>query len=537
MIENILYYGDNLDILRRYIKDESVDLIYLDPPVYNNVESKKFCGEQLPPESAVQVENPPNPSIRSQAAQSAARELEARQDRLRRVMQASRAILGENEVFAHLSMMMPRLRELYRALKPAGIIYLHTDPLLMPYLKIIMDAIFGPQNFRNEIIWKRTQPKSRARKRLPGAYDVLLTYAKSERAIFQSQYRKYNSKYVEKFYRFVEPGTGRRYMLDNLTNPKKDRPDRTYEFPPGSGVVRVWRWKKERMVQAWEQGRVVVPKKGKVARYVRYLDEMPGIPVSDVWDDIEPLHGSGSENFGYPSQKPEALLERIIRMSTREGDLVLDPFLGSGTTAAVANRLNRRWMGVDIDQMAISLCKYRLCGKDGDQRQYKVFGEPASFEEAKTLSAEDPVQFAWWALGLVGAQPLYLIDEIEKTACGRIFFHDDPRGEKKQFLFFVKASRPTLEDIRILLASADREKAVMGALITLQAPGEPILTEAAGAGFYNSAWGKYPRLQIITVADLLKGEHINYPHPQYVDTSHQKFSRVKVKDKEQLNLL
>ncbi|MBW2092400.1 MAG: site-specific DNA-methyltransferase, partial [Deltaproteobacteria bacterium] len=272
-------------------------------------------------------------------------------------------------------------------------------------------------------------------------------------------------------------------------------------------------------------------------RYVRYLDEMPGIPVSDVWDDIASLHGSDLEKFGYPSQKPEALLERIIRISRDEGHLILDPFCGSGTLLNVAERLNRKWIGIDLSQQALSLCKYRLRDTYGDRVKYEIVGEPASLDEARALAARDPAQFAWWAVGLAGARPLELKEKMRGNAYGQIFFHDDPKGETKQVILSVIANPAGIEDIRKLVELADRNKAEIAALAALQKPSEPILSEAAKAGFYDSPWGKFPRLQILTVVDLLEGKRIEYPHARYIGLPPKKSTRIKEKEKEQLELL
>ncbi|MBW1708365.1 MAG: site-specific DNA-methyltransferase [Deltaproteobacteria bacterium] len=536
MTGNTLYYGDNLTILRRDFKNESVDLIYLDPPFNRNLSYKSLFTRKNIAKPAAQSSQASGYWVWDSAALSACLEIEAAGDSLARAMQAIRLVVDENEVLAYLVRMVPRLVELHRVLKPTGVIYLHGDPVVTPYLKIFMDAVFGPLNYRNEVIWKRVQPKSPAKVQLSRFHDVILVYAKSEKAVFHRQYRKHDPKYLERFYRFTDRGTGRRYMLDNLANPKKDRPDRTYEFPPGSGVVRVWRWTKERMMKAWEEGRVVIPEKGKVARYVRYLDEMPGVPLSDVWDDIECLHSAGEEMSGNSLQKPEALLERIIRISSNEGDQVLDPFCGSGTSLAAAEGLNRSWIGIDVNLMALTLTKNRLRDAYGNQLKYKIIGEPGSLADAQTLADNSPGQFKWWALGLVDARP-YEVNETEEDILGQIHFFDDPRGKTKLIVFRVNPGTADIVDVRELRELVMRTKAEIGVLITLREPSESMLSVAARAGFYESPWGRYHRLQIITVADLLGGKRIDYPHARYVRASQKKSPKIKEKDKEQLELL
>ncbi len=283
---SLLYYGDNLDILRRYIGDESVDLIYLDPPFKSNQDYNVLFAEKNGGPAAAQIRAFEDTWYWDRTAAAAFRETVEAGGVVAQAMVAFRTFLGENDMLAYLSMMAPRLTELRRVLKPTGTIYLHCDSTASHYLKMLMDAAFGPVNFRNEIIWKRAQPKSHAKVRFSRAHDVILSFAKSERASFNTQYKPHDPQYLKKFYRFTEPETDRKYTLGDLTNPNKKRPNLTYEFPPGSGVVRVWRWTRKRMMKAWEEGRIVIPEEGEVARYKRYLDEMPGTPITDLWDDI-----------------------------------------------------------------------------------------------------------------------------------------------------------------------------------------------------------------------------------------------------------
>jgi DNA modification methylase len=252
---------------------------------------------------------------------------------------------------------------------------------------LVLDSIFGPKNFCNEIIWERSQPKGHAVIRFSRAHDVIFFYAKSEATKFNPQYKEHNPEYLQKFYRFNDKETGRRYRLGDLANPNKNRPNLTYEFPPGSGTVRVWQWTKERMIKAWEDGLIVIPEKGEVAQLKRFLDEMPGTLAKDIWTDIEHLHGHQKESLSYPTQKPEALLERIIQASSNEGDIVLDPFCGCGTTINVAERLKRRWIGIDITYLAINLIKRRLKDSFGNElTPYEVIGVPADSLSAQALA-------------------------------------------------------------------------------------------------------------------------------------------------------
>jgi DNA modification methylase len=535
MTNNFLYYGDNLDILRRYIKDETIDLIYLDPPFNSQQDYNVLFAEKSGVRSAAQIKAFGDTWKWDQgAAQTYQRVVEAG-GTLSETLQGFRRLLGSNNMLAYLVMMAPRLAELWRVMKPTGTIYLHCDPTASHYLKLLMDSIFDVKNFRNEIVWKRSQPKSHTKIRFSRAHDVLLCYAKTEASPFYQAYTQHDPTYIKKFYRHVEPETGRRYRLDNLANPNKNRPHLTYEFPPGSGTTKVWRWTKERMTRAWEEGRVIIPGIGQVVAYKRYLDEMEGTLPTDVWDDIEHLHGSHKERLGYPTQKPLALLERIIKASSKEGDIVLDPFCGCGTTIAAAQKLGRKWIGIDITTIAINLIKTRLLSAYGETitKTYTMRGEPTTYSEAQALAEQDKYQFQWWALGLVGARGTEEKKGADQGIDGRLYFHDEAAGGKtKQVVFSVKGGHSGVKDVRDLRGVVEREQAEIGVLITLQEPTQPMRTEAAGTGFYQSAWGKHPRLQILTIAELLEGKRIDMPPLGQVNITFKKAPRAKSEEPE-----
>jgi site-specific DNA-methyltransferase (adenine-specific) len=242
------------------------------------------------------------------------------------------------------------------------------------------------------------------------------------------------------------------------------------------------------------------------------LDEMAGTVVTSVWEDIPFINSQAAERLGYPTQKPEALLERIILASSNEGDTIIDPFCGCGTAIAVAQRLKRQWIGIDITHLAITLIKHRLQDTYGDQIFYKVIGEPEAFPDAAILAQEDPYQFQVWALGLVGARPIQLKKGADQGIDGRIYFHDEGKhGRTKQVILSVKSGHLKLSDLRDLRGVLQREAAQIGVLISLQTPTKPMRTEAASAGFYASPWGNHPSLQLLTIADLFDGKGINYP--------------------------
>ncbi len=537
MAENVLYYGDNLDILRRYVADESVDLVYLDPPFKSQRDYNVLFQERSGELSTAQIQAFEDTwSWDLTAARAFEETVEAGGD-VSRAMQSFRTFLGESDMLAYLSMMAPRLVELRRTLRETGSIYLHCDPTASHYLKLLLDAVFGPTNFRTEIIWKRTTAHSdtrQGRKQHGRLHDVLLFYSKGDDWTWNPIYLPYDPEYVEKKYRHVEPGTERRYMLDNITGPggaAKGNPK--YEV---MGVARYWRYSKEKMKQLIREGRVVQPSPGRVPRYKRYLDEMPGVVMGDMWTDIPPINAMAAERLGYPTQKPEALLERIIGSSTNEGDVVLDPFCGCGTTVAAAQKLGRRWIGIDITHLAITLIKHRLRDAYGDAVEFDVIGEPVAVAGAAELAADDPYQFQWWALGLVGARPQEQKKGADKGIDGRLYFHDEPGGKTKQIILSVKAGKTGRAHVHELRGVVDREQAEIGVLISMQEPTKPMREEAASAGFYGSPWGQHPRLQILTIDELLEGARIDYPPITGANVTYKQAPKYDRKVAEQLHL-
>jgi adenine specific DNA methylase Mod len=333
--KNVLYYGDNLDVLQRHVKDASVNLVYLDPPFKSNQDYNVLFAEHSGERSAAQIRAFEDTWRWDLGAESAYREVVERGGKVADAMRAMRTFLGESDMMAYLAMMAPRVVELRRVLKPMGSIYLHCDPTASHYLKLLMDAVFRPEHFRNEIIWLRSLAKGLSTLRLANNHDVILAYQVSEEATWNlsAVFQEYDAsaldeKTDEKY--SLRDEHGRRYQLTSLINPNPDRPNLTYEF---LGVTRVWRWTKERMQAAYEAGLVIQPRPGAVPRFKRYLDEQRGRPLADVWTDIPPLNSRATERLGYPTQKPEALLERIISTSSNEGDTVLDPFCGCGTAS------------------------------------------------------------------------------------------------------------------------------------------------------------------------------------------------------------
>ena len=536
MDSNSLYYGDNLDILRRYVRDESADLIYLDPPFNSNQTYNVLFQERDGSQSASQIKAFGDTWHWDETAARSYEETVEAGGQVAEAMQAFRKLLGTNDMLAYMSMMAPRLVGLRRVLKPTGGLYLHCDPTASHFLKLLMDAVFGSANFRTEIIWKRTSAHSdtkQGRQQHGRIHDVLLFYTKTGDWNWNPVYTEYDREYIENFYRFIEPGTGRRYRKDNLAGPggaAKGNPQ--YEV---MGVTRYWRYSKERMQELIRQGRIIQTKPGSVPAYKRYLDEMPGVPLQDLWTDIRPIGSQAAERLGYPTQKPVALLERIIQSGSNEGDVILDPFCGCGTTIAAAQKLGRRWIGIDITQLAISLIRYRMGDSFGKDCRFEVIGEPTSLPDATALAEQDPYQFQWWALGLVRARPADEKKGADRGIDGRRYFHDEKGGKTKQIIFSVKAGHVTVSHIRDLVGVISREKAEIGAFLSLEPPTSPMRREAASAGFYKSPWGKHPRIQLLTIEDLLGGKSIDYP--QATDVTFKKAQRVRSRPAEKQKIL
>ncbi len=518
-MNNTLYYGDNLDILRQHVPDESVDLIYLDPPFNSNASYNVLFKEQTGEESPAQIKAFTDTWEWTQESERVFEQEiilnPTAPPNVKDMITAFRDFIGRNAMMAYLVMMTPRLVELHRVLKPTGSIYLHCDPTASHYLKLLMDSIFGAGNFRTEVIWRRTNAKGLAFKGYPRNHDTLLYYSKGDDFKWNRPFRPHDPEYVEQFYRFTEPETGRRYRLSDLSNPNRDRPNLTYEW---NGHMRVWRWTKERMQEAHENDLIHYSSTG-LASQKRYLDEMQGNPVDTIWEDVRPVQAQAKERLGYPTQKPQALLERIIEASSNEGDVVLDPFCGCGTAVAAAEKLKRQWIGVDVTHLAVALMKNRLKtafnivpGTD-----YEVVGEPADVGSARALAEQDRYQFQFWAMSLLEAFPREQSKRgADRGIDGVLHFIDGPRRTTRKAVVQVKSGKVSSPLIRDLKGTVDREKAALGLFITLEEPTRDMRTEAVSAGFYRSeVWQRdYPKIQIRTVEDLLAGSPFDLPpHP------------------------
>ncbi len=528
MPENHLYYGDNLDVLRRYIADESVDLVYLDPPFNSNATYNVLFAEHGE-KAASQIKAFEDTWTWDDEAARTYFETVQAGGEVANALKAFYTLLSTSNMMAYLAMMAPRLVELRRVLKPTGSIWLHCDPTASHYLKLLMDAVFGPENFRNEIVWKRTTAHSDS-KRAGRIHDILLFYSKGREYQWNRVYQPYDDAYVERYYRYKDED-GRAYASGDVAaagpGPARVFRGELREPPPGSH----WRFSQEKLDEHIASGRIFFTKNG-FPRYKRYLDEMPGMPLQDIWadKDVQAVVSWSAEGLGYPTQKPEALLERIINASSNEGDVVLDPFCGCGTAIAVAQRLKRRWVGIDITHLAVNLMKHRLLSAFGEgiKAEYDVIGEPVDVAGARQLAKDDPYQFQWWALGLVGARPVEQKKGADKGIDGRIYFHEGDPTDLKQVILSVKAGANLHRNmVHELNGVLQREGAQIGVLITMEEPTKPMREEAAAAGFYESPWGKHRRLQLFTVAALLDGMRVDAPPMGQVDRTLKKAPKAK----------
>lgn len=472
--KNQLYYGDNLPILREYIPDESTDLIYLDPPFNSNRSYNVLFKDENSRDSEAQITAFEDTWHWDRKASEIYRELiTGAPEQISKMIGALRDFLGENQMTAYLVMMTVRLTELHRVLKETGNLYLHCDPTASHYLKIILDTIFGAKNFRNEIVWcyRRYTASS---KRFQRIHDIIFFYSKSDHAVFNDIRIPYTDKGGKKDSHYKQDEDGNWF-----------------------------RWQK---------------RKGKEP-YKVYLSE--GVRLGDWWE-IQHINASAKERLGYPTQKPLALLERIIKAGSNKGDIVLDPFCGCGTAVHAAEKLGRRWIGIDITHLSTSLLKYRL--KDAfdliEGQDYDVIGEPRDLASARQLAREDRYQFQWWSLSLVQAKPAGGQKGSKKGKKGRdrgidgfITFIDDPYDTRKRILVQVKSGKVGVKDIRDLAGTVAREKAAIGVFVTLERPTGDMKKEAVSAGFYHSpGWNRdYPKIQILTTEQLLNREEIEMP--------------------------
>ncbi|AEH38871.1 DNA methyltransferase [Halopiger xanaduensis] len=538
-----LYYGDNLEILRQHIDDEMADLIYLDPPFNSNRNYNIIFEEQASADAHAQVQAFEDTWQWDHKSAKTYQEVVKEGGPVGDTLKGLGETIGKNDMLAYLSMMAPRLKELHRVLKDTGTLWLHCDPTASHYLKLLLDSVFGPEQFLNEIVWKRSSAHSDASQgmeRCGRIHDIIFVYSKTDEYKWNTVYTPYSEEYLEQEYNNKDE---RGYYKETDLTANKPGGDTEYKWPvkrkksgdsgweadldeeykdpkpgweykqvdPYSG--RYWAYSKENMKEFARNDKLHHRRTG-MPRLKQYAEEMPGVPLQDIWTDIPPE--SGDKDLGYPTQKPEELLERVIKSGTDEGDVVLDPFCGCGTTVSVAERLNRRWVGIDITHLAISLMKHRLEAGFEYEVDYDVIGEPVDLAGAEQLAEEDRFQFEWWALGLVNARPLEEKKGPDQGIDGQLrFFPDKSEAmEPEEILFSVKSGNTGPSDVRDLAGTVRREDAAMGVFITLEEPTDAMEKEAASHGRYESAElgnQTYPKIQIITVEELLEGKGLDAP--------------------------
>ena len=532
-----LYYGDNLDILTRYIADASVDLVYLDPPFNSAQNYNAFFEEKDGTTAAAQIQAFKDTWEWNNESRDAYENLCLRADRLGNVIRAFMEILGPTDMMAYLAMMAPRLVELRRALKPTGSLYLHCDPTASHYLKLLLDAVFGGTNFRAEIMWKRHNARS-TDQCWPHIHDIILHYTVSNTFLYRET--KVKADKAKMPHTLITGADGLKYQTYELTGAGRTAEGETGKpwrgFDPNA-MGRHW-GNSHATLEAWAQkGLIHFPSNGG---FPRRRDENPFVAddrvvtVGDVWTDIDRINQTAKERLGYPTQKPVALLERIILASSNPGDVVLDPFCGCGTTVDAAQKHGREWLGIDITHLAITLIKSRLRDTYGADLQMTVLGEPTDLSGARALAAENKYQFQWWALGLVGARPVEEKKGADGGVDGKILFrdHPDPKQKPQAIVFSVKGGGTGVKDVRDLDSVVTKTGAAIGVLISIEEPTKPMREWAANTGSYTSLFNgqKYPRLQLRTVEQLMAGVAIERPSGNVaVDETFKKAPKAKGK--------
>ncbi len=508
---NRLYYGDNLDVLRAHVRDETVDLVYLDPPFNSNATYNVLFKSASGNGADASIEAFDDTWQWGPSANNALMDIaQSGNHKLHVLMQAMKTAIGENAMMAYLSMMAVRLQELHRVLKPTGSLYLHCDPTASHYLKLVLDAVFGQERFVNEIIWKRSHAHSDTKqgsKHYGRLSDTILFYSKSNDRTWNPIFTPYDESYVDRDYRRTEPD-GRRYRLDNIQGPGgADKGNPFYEV---MGVSRHWRYSQKKMDELIEAGRIVQTSPGTVPQYKRYLDEMPGIPLQNIWIDIPIINNRSKELLGYPTQKPIALLERIVSASSNEGDVVLDPFCGCGTAVDAAQKLGRRWIGIDITHLAIGMIEKRLRDGYGEAVEFETVGVPKDWASAKKLAVDDPHQFQHWACWQVGGFPL--TKKGGDKGIDGYFNYLSAGGAIETGVISVKAGdnvNPAM--VRDVGRVMQRDGHKLGLFLCAALPTKGMEAEADSHGLVETEFGRFPALQIFTLSELFQGKKPQLP--------------------------
>ncbi|MBC8204543.1 restriction endonuclease [bacterium] len=516
-MENKLYYGDNLKIMRESIPDESVDLVYIDPPfnsqaTYNMLfrdESGRLAPSQVQAFSDTWHWKCEDEQFSAEAQYEELQKIAP--DSVVRLIEGLYEFMGPCSMMAYLVMMTTRLLELKRVMKSTASLYLHCDATASHYLKHLLDRIFGLQNFHNEIIWKRTLGHHLATRRFDVMVDSIFFYSKSDDYTFNRQFHQLSDTEIKKKFPYIEEETGRRYTHYHLEQPQNvgSKGETRNILGKTISTEQGWRWTQETIDRRLtENPHLILFTGGDRPRYKVYADEYEGRKISNLWTDIQPLGSMAAERMGYPTQKPFALLKRIIETSSNPGDTVLDPFCGCGTTIEAAEALGRKWLGIDITHLAITAIGSRLEDAFSGKCLYKTEGIPQDYPSAQFLAGKDAYQFQFWALSLVKAQPLGGDKKKGKDRGidGIYRFKDEEKRKLKIAIISVKSGKTGPVHVRELKGTVEREKAAMGILITLDTLTPEMEREAATAGYYESVVfdKKFPKIQILSVRDYFE---------------------------------
>jgi DNA modification methylase len=576
--KNFLFYGDNLEVLRKHIKDETVDLCYVDPP-FNSQRNYNQIYNNIGTEDAALAQAFTDTWIWDDIAIAGYEEIiDNAHGRFTpqtvELIKGLRSVLREGSLLAYVVSLTLRITEIQRVLKKEGSFYLHCDPTASHYIKLVLDGIFCSKggDFKNEIVWKRTTAHSDTKqglKRYGKIHDVIFFYSKSRKPTFNTQYVPYEQSYIESHYHNIEPLTNRRYRTGDLTG---NKPGGDTEFlwqvkrPSGNGsrwqadltdeyktpqpgfeykgvppyARRYWAYSKDNLIEYETQGRLIHTDSG-MPEYKRYLDEMPGMPLQDIWTDINPLNSQANERLDYPTQKPLTLLERIIRSGSNEGDVVLDAYCGCGTTIDAAQKLKRKWIGIDITYQSIAVILGRLEKTYGKAFVNSIVqnGIPRDMNSAIALSKKKDdrlrKEFEKWAVLTYTNNRAVINDKkgADGGIDGRAYFKVGKKDNAK-IIFQAKSGGVDRGDIAKLRGDMEKENAALAVFITLEPWTKPMAQDAKAAGPYkHEEMGKsYDRISIVTIEELLAGKRLEIPMSMEVLKAAQKAI-----NEEQLSLL
>ena len=509
---NRLYYGDNLDVLREHVATESVDLIYLDPPFNSNASYNILFRSPTGAGADASIAAFDDTWSWGPAAASALMDVtESGNHKLHSLMQAMRTAIGENAMMAYLAMMAVRLLELHRVLKPTGSLYLHCDPTASHYLKLVLDAVFGAERYRNEIIWKRTTSHNSAN-RYGKIHDTIFFYTKSDTYAWTSLRTEFSAAQLK---RYKKDEDNRWYKAENLTADRVDSNSGKFEWrgtmpPPTRG----WAYTLDQLEDWYAEGRILLRRDGcpRMDGLKVYLEELSGQKLQSLWTDIPRVGNTSLERLGYPTQKPVTLLERIISASSNPGDVVLDPFCGCGTAVDAAQKLGRRWIGIDVTHLAIGLIEKRLREGYGDAAQFETIGVPKDLASAQRLAADDPHQFQAWITLRLGGWPWMGGRKGGDKGVDGYFYYVGRGGQTETGVISVKAGNnvnPAM--VRDLWGVMQRDGHKLGLFVSAALPTRGMEQEAAAHGLIETEFGRFPALQIFTLAEMFQNRHPMLP--------------------------